>query len=341
MKKTILKCSKVIEVVEAPVPQPGPGEVLLRILMTGICGTDVSAYKGHFAVKPDIVLGHEYCALVEEPGPDTKLGYRRGDYVASGASWGCGACRWCQLNLPSYCEKPVSLARTTDGSLQEYLVVPETLLYRLEEGTSLEDGQGVVGVSTALRAAKRGRVAPADDVLIVGPGYGGLLISQICTLMGARVTLAGTRKGRLEKALDLGVDEVVDIKAEPDWQKRLLAKNQYGFDVCIEAAGTLSALASCIELCRKGGNVVEFGTAHGDISGISQDVLYRREISIIGSKGGFGCYHQAVELISRHKVTLAPLITHTLPLAETARAFEIADRRLDDVIRAAVLCSQG
>jgi L-iditol 2-dehydrogenase len=306
--------------------------------MVGICGTDLDMYRGLYEVKGNIVLGHEYCAKVEEIGPGARLDYKKGDFVASAASWGCGRCYWCLRGEASYCEKPVSLARTVNGTLAEYIAVPERILYHLRDGISFEDGQGVVGVSTALRAAKRGKVAPGSNVLIVGPGYGGLLIAQVCAIMGGRVTIVGTRQDRLDKALSAGAEKAANVKTEPEWEKRLAIEFKQGFDVCFEAAGTSASLASCVNLCKKGGLVVEFGTSHEPIGDISQRVLYTREISIIGSKGGYGCYYQAIDLISTGKISLEPLITHKIPLSETAKAFEIMDKRLDKVIRAAVVC---
>jgi 2-desacetyl-2-hydroxyethyl bacteriochlorophyllide A dehydrogenase len=338
LKKVILKSTGCIEVIDFQIPEPKDDEVLLRVLMVGICGTDVDVYRGLYEVNENIVLGHEYCAVVEKVGPKVRLDYKKGDYVASAASWGCGTCYWCLRGYASYCEFPFSLARTVDGVLAEYVVVPERILYHLREGISFEDGQGVVGVSTALRAAQRGKIAPGDNVLIVGPGYAGLLIAQICAIMGGSVTMVGTKQERLDKALSNGAENTVNVKMEPEWEKRLACEFKRGFDVCIEAAGVPSSLAACVNLCKKGGSVVEFGASHEPIGNISQREFYSREISIIGSKGGYGCYHQAIDLITSGKVSVEPLITHKLPLSDTAKAFEIMDKRLDKVIRAAVIC---
>lgn len=339
MKACILTEPHQFELADIPDPKPIREQVLIQVRCVGICGTDVAVYRGGCKAKDMVILGHEYCGEVLEVGTGVTK-FRKGDFVASAASWGCGACFWCEGGRPSYCEKPNMLGRTIDGSLAEYIAMDERHLYRLAKTTTPVEGQAVVGVATALRAVDRSGLKAGDHVLIIGPGYGGLIILQLCKSAGAKVAMIGTRDERLMLAKGLGADSTENIRENPEWEKEALKKSGgNGFDICIEAAGTPSGLLSAMRLVKKGGIVVEFGTSFELIDGLPQKDFYSREISIVGSKGGYGFYPKAVELLENHQLRIEPLITHTFSLEETPRAFEIMDKRLDKVIRAAVVIS--
>ncbi len=305
-------------------------DALIKVKMLGVCGTDVSVYKGSYACKDNVILGHEFCGEVAAVGEDV-FSCKVGDYVASAASSGCGKCAYCLEGKPSYCDNAQSLGRLVDGALAEYIAVDQHMIYHLDPGASLVEGQGVVGVSTALRAVKRGNIPMGSRVLVIGPGYSGLQIIQLCKMMGCHVTMVGTRKPRLDLALALGADEVVNIRENPDWEKDV--KNA---DVCIESAGTLTSLQSCMRKVKKGGVIVQFGTSKDIISYVMQKEFYYKEISLVGSKGGYGCYEQALSLLAAHRVKIEPLVTHVFPFEKAPEAFEMMDKRLDNVIRAAI-----
>lgn len=340
MKTSVLRKTKQLEVVDIDLPVLKPNEVLVRVDCVGICGTDVSVYRGEYAVKENVVLGHEYNGTVAEIGSAVSL-VKKNDYVASDASWGCGECHWCKYGLTSYCDKPNMLGRTIDGSLAEYIIVPEKVLHRIDRSVTSIEAQAVVGVATALRAKHRSGLKPGNSVLIIGPGYSGLIISQLCKLAGAKdVGMVGTRNSRLKIAEELGVDFTANISNSPDWEKEILKRtDNFGFDVCIEASGTVAGVLSSVRMVKKGGTIVQFGTSFNIIDGLPQKDFYTREISLIGSKGGFGCYQEAITLLEQKKLIIEPLITHRFPLEKVVDAFEVMDKRLDNVIRAAIFCS--
>ena len=339
MKACILTDPYQFELVDIPVPRLGTEEVLIRVRCVGICGTDVAVYRGDYKAKDRIILGHEYSGEVLDVGRGVRR-FKAGDFVASAASWGCGACFWCEAGQPSYCERPNMLGRTVDGSLAEYIAMDERHLYRLAKTVTPLEGQAVVGLATALRAVDRSGLKVGGHVLIFGPGYSGLTILQLCKMAGAKVGMIGTREERLTLSKELGADFTENVKGSPGREKEMLKiSGGHGFDICIEAAGTASAFLSALRLVKKGGTVVEFGTSIDLIDGLPQKDFYSREISIVGSKGGYGFYRKAIELLESHQIRIEPLITHTFTLEETPKAFEVMDRRLDKVIRAAVAVS--
>ncbi|NPV43450.1 MAG: alcohol dehydrogenase catalytic domain-containing protein [Firmicutes bacterium] len=341
MKASILTGPGKLELVNIPIPKLGSRDVLVKVDCVGICGTDVSVYRGFYNAKENIILGHEFCGEVVEVGEDV-VKVKPSDYIISEASWGCNSCYWCNSGYPSYCEAPNMLGRTINGSLAEYIVVPDVVLHKIDKGVSPTEGQSAVGVATALRAVHRSGMRFQDKVLIVGPGYSGLIMLQLCKIGGAGfIVMAGTRENRLDIAKNTGADFTVNVKLNPDWEKTLLKDYvPQGFDICIEASGTVSGLLSCIKLVKKGGTVVQFGASFDMIDNLPQKDFYSREISLIGSKGGYGFYPRAVELLQNHRLKIEPLVTHNFGLDEVARAFEVMDRRLDNVLRAVVFCQK-
>jgi len=339
MKASVMVAPEKLEFRDVPDVKPSEHQVVIKVKCVGVCGTDVAVYRGTVPAKSNLILGHEYCGEIAEVGPGV-TNCKVGDYVSSGGAWGCGKCAWCLQGEMSYCQSPNSLARTTDGCLAEYILVPSDILYPLDAGVTPIQGQGVIGVGVGLRAVSRAGVKVGDRVLLIGPGYGGLILLQVCKLTGARAGIVGTRSERLAIAEKVGADFTANIKQNPDWEKDLLASEApMGFNVVIEASGSISGLLSATRMVKKGGTILQFGTSFDTISGIPQKDFYYREISIIGSKGGWGFYNTAAELLNRHAVQIDPLITHKFPLAETAAAFTMMDKRLDGVVRAAVLVS--
>ncbi|MGA2989733.1 MAG: alcohol dehydrogenase catalytic domain-containing protein [Candidatus Korobacteraceae bacterium] len=339
MKASVLVAPEKLELRELPDLKPAQREIVIKVKCVGICGTDVQVYRNSIVpTKSPLVLGHEYCGEVAEVGSGV-ANYQPGDYVSSGGAWGCGTCVYCKKGEASYCQSPNSLGRTSDGSLAEYIRVPAEIVYPLDKCVTPVQGQGVIGVGTGLRAVSRAGVKVGDRVLLIGPGYGGLIMLQLSKLNGARAGIVGTRAERLAIAKKVGADFTENTKENPDWEKDLLAREApTGFDVVIEAAGNVGALLSATRMVKKGGTVLEFGTSFDTVSGIPQKDFYYREISIVGCKGGWGFYRTGIELLNRHAIKIDPLITHHYPLARTAEAFHVMDKRLDGVLRAAVYC---
>jgi len=337
MRASVMVAPETLELQEIADVKPSPREIVIKVKCVGICGTDVQVYRGTIPARSNLVLGHEHCGEVAEIGAEV-TNCKPGDYVSSGGSWGCGKCVYCKQGEESYCQSPSSLARTANGSLAEYVLVPANIVYPLDKGVSPIQGQGLIGVGTGLRAIARAGVKVGDRVLLIGPGYGGLIMLQLCKLNGARAGIVGTRAERLALATKVGADFTSSIKDNPDWEQELLSREApTGFDVVIESSGTVAGLLSATRMVKKGGTVLEFGTSFDTVSGIPQKDFYYRELSIVGSKGGWGFYNTAAELLNRHAINIDPLITHCYPLARTAEAFDVMSRRLDGVLRAAVL----
>ena len=337
LKACVLTEPGKLEIVERDIRPPGEGEVLVKVECVGICGTDIAVYRGELKAKDRVIPGHEYCGEVVETGKGVRR-LKPGDYVISEASWGCGDCHWCRMGRKSYCERPQSLGRTVDGVVAQYITVPETILHKCDRSVTPLEGQAGVGVATALRAVVRSGLGIGDRVLIIGPGFNGLLMVQLCRIAGANcVGMAGTRDERLRVAEAVGADFAVNIRTQPRWEEEILAAYApHGFDVCIEASGSGAGLLSAVRLVRKGGTVVEYGIPADHLDGFPQQEFYRKEISVVGSKGGSGHFPQAVSLLEKGQIHVKPTVTHEFPLSEAPRAFDVADRRLENALRVVI-----
>ena len=205
------------------------------------------------------------------------------------------------------------------------------------------DGQGIVSISTGLRAVIRSDIQIGDKVIIIGPGYNGLIMLQLLKQAGAGiigVIGAANDQNRLETANKLGVDFTVNVEDTPDWQNNILENyGETGFDILIEASGTVNGLLSCVELVKKGGTIVQFGTSSKMINNLPQGAFYNKEMTIKGSKGGYGLYPRAIELIELGKINIESLVTHKFSLEETPKAFEMIDGRMGDILRAVIFCN--
>lgn len=221
MKASILRKPKELMIIDREIPELGENDILVKVDCVGICGTDVSVYRGDYKAIDDVTLGHEYNGVVYNIGGKVSR-FEVGDYVVSQASWGCGKCHWCIEGYPSYCESPQMLGRTINGSLAQFIVVPESILLKINEDVTSLEAQATVGVATALRALDRANLKIGEKVLIIGPGYSAMIMLQLCKLAGAiRVGMLGTRDERLSIATDLGADFICNSKTDEDWGKRI------------------------------------------------------------------------------------------------------------------------
>jgi len=342
MKAVILTENKKMSIIDMPIPKINDLEVLLKVICVGICGTDVAVYQGHYPSKENVILGHEFCGKVVKVGSKVK-DFKEDDYVISEASWGCGNCYWCKRAQPSYCSFPNTLGRTVDGALAEFVKVPGKILHKIDREMTNIDAQGVVSIATVTRVVNRSEIQIGDKVGIIGPGYNGLIMVQLFKQAGAGIVGvigAANDYNRLDIASKLGADFTINIENNPDWQKNLLdSYGKMGFDILIEASGTVGGLLSCVNLVKKGGTIIQFGTSSKMINDLPQGVFYSNEITIKGSKGGYGLYPKAIELIESGKINFESLVTHKFSLKETPKAFEMIDKRMGDILRAVIFCN--
>jgi len=270
MKAAVYHAAGDVRIEEREIPQPAAGEALLRILRSGMCGTDASEYKSGpkiFATQTrhpvsghhgPMILGHEFIGeIVGEV--DAGSGFTTGDVVASGAGISCGTCKRCKEFRTNLCEKYVTLGLNRDGGMAEYVAVPTSTLVKIPAGLSLDAAGIAQPLAVGLHAARRAGVRDGDRVLLIGAGaIGTFVLAGLKNLFTAEVTVLDFGGSRLERAARLGADHTVEVgeNAEADIKKIF---GDAGIDVIIEASGAPGQLQFAIGLVKRGGNILQVG----------------------------------------------------------------------------------
>ncbi|MQA94135.1 MAG: alcohol dehydrogenase catalytic domain-containing protein [Streptosporangiales bacterium] len=347
MRAAVLYGPGDIRVVERAVPEPGPGEVLVRVAMCGTCGTDLKILDGHFPQTPpygDFVPGHEWAGTVMACGA-TVDEFSPGDRVCIEAHSGCGRCDNCLTGRYTACLNYANAAKghrasgmTADGGFAEYALHNSNALYRMPASVSFEDavlittaGTGLYGLDVA------GGYIAGQDVVVFGPGPVGLMTVQLCTALAAnRVILVGTRASRLEAGRRLGATHIVNARETDPVKEILELTDGHGADVSIEASGGADAPQQCAEVTKRAGRIVVVAY-YADRVTFDLSAVVRKDISIYTSRGeGGNNVKRAVAMAAAGRLRGAELVTHRIPLDEVAEAFRIVRERDGDPIKVVV-----
>ena len=270
MKAAVYHAAGDVRIEERDVPTPVAGEALIKVLRSGMCGTDASEYKSGpkiFATQTrhpvsghhgPMILGHEFIGEIVG-NVDAASGFVTGDLVASGAGISCGSCKRCLEMRTNLCQKYVTLGLNRDGGMAEYVAVPTSTLVKIPAGLSLDAAGIAQPLAVGLHAARRAGVRDGDKVLLIGAGaIGTFVLAGLKNLFTAEVTVLDFAGNRLERAARLGADHTVEVgeNAEADVKKIF---GDAGIDVIIEASGAPGQLQFAIGLVKRGGNILQVG----------------------------------------------------------------------------------
>jgi L-iditol 2-dehydrogenase len=314
---------------ERPVPEVGPGEVLLKVAVATTCGTDVKTYRrGHpllFRQTP-AGFGHEISGIVVAVGSGVKQ-CREGDAVVVANSAPCLRCFYCRKGRYSLCEDLLLL----NGAYAEYLLVPERIvrqnLYVLPAGTSLVAAALTEPLACALHGIDASEIALDDTVVILGAGPLGLLLAALARQHGAHVILTGRGEQRLVLGRHFGAHTVIDVGAMSlqEQYEVVLAETGRGADIVIEAVGTPETWKLAARLTRSGGLVNFFGGCpSGSQITLETHPLHYGELT---TKGIFhhtpAYFAQALDFIIEKQVDVEALVTAHVPLASLLSVFDL------------------
>lgn len=318
---------------EIPAPEPGPGEVIVSVKATGICGSDVHGFTGATGRRiPPMVMGHEFSGVISALGPGV-TGHRVGDRVVVQPIITCGRCVNCLAGLPNICLNRRGLGMmTTNGSNAEAVAVPQQLLYDLPDEVPWEQAALVEPLSVAMHAANMSPIRLMDTVVILGAGTIGLLTLLACRLKGAgAVIVSDLSPHRLEVARRLGADAAVN----PAQEDLAAVVRQYageaGAAVVIEAVGITATARQSLELVRPGGHVTWIGNAAPTIE-IGMQQVVTREITVRGVYAFNVEFGRAIEALRARRVDVTPIIEQVAPLEAGPQIFhDLAKGTLDAV----------
>ncbi len=300
-------------------PEPGPGEVVVRVDACGICGTDRHILHGEYPSALPVTLGHELAGTVVATGPGARLPV--GARVAVDPNIACGVCRECRRGDVALCPRRVALGVDLDGGLAEYARVPEKQAYELPPELPIEWGALCEPLACCLRGLDLARIEPGMGVVVLGGGIIGQLMAQLARLAGATTVVMVTRQeSRRRLAAEHGATATLDPRAG-DVVTRVAGDVggllPGGADVVLECAGTVETFEQGIALARRGGTVLVFGVALRTASArVSPFDIFARELRILGSYLNPHTHGRAVELVASGRLALTPLITHRIALDE-------------------------
>jgi L-iditol 2-dehydrogenase len=327
MKSLLLKEYLQLELADFPRPEPGPGEVLIRVAACGICGSDVHGYDGTSGRRiPPIVMGHEAAGIIAATGAGV-AGFKTGDRVTFDSTVYCGECEFCMRGEVNLCDRREVIGVSCGdyrrhGAFAEYIAIPERILYRLPEAMSFPEAAMLEAVSVALHAVHVTGDLKGQTSLVIGAGMIGLLTMQAARAMGAaRVMIADIDATRLNLARSLGNDGVFNLSGAELTREILEQTGGVGADVVLEAVGRNDTIATAIDSVRKGGTVTLIGNITPKVELPLQKVV-SRQIRLQGSAASAGEYPEAIDLVASGKIQVKPLITAVAPLEEGPEWFK-------------------
>ena len=322
MRAVIYDRPVAFEVRQTAVPDLGAEDVLLRVLVAGVCGTDLHLHNGEFGPTYPLTPGHEFVGEVVEVGPGVAQGLTGRQVVVDNTA-SCGHCIECRRARPAYCQTLIAQGVNAPGGFAEFVVTAANRCFVVDD-LPAEVAVFAEPVACVLHGLDMLALRPGSDVLLFGAGPTGLLLTQLLSRSGAgRLTVAAPTQAKLDLALARGADQVVLI----DRSNAAAARNELsdlapvGFDVVIDATGAVTVLNMAIELTRTGGTVFVYGMAPEAASwSVAPYDIFRRELTIKGSFAQQFTFDRALAALRNRRVETAGLITRRFDLGSYDKA---------------------
>ena len=331
-----------VRIEDAPIPDPGPDEVLLRIASVGTCGSDVHYYVegaiGDQIVTDPITMGHEFSAWIVEKGEDVEADLEAGQLVAVEPAIPCGECEYCLHGHPNLCPN-VEFCGTPpiDGVFAEYAVMPAENCFPLPEGFTPDEGALLEPLGIAIHTVDLAHLKAGQTVAILGAGPIGLLTAAVARAAGAgEIFMTEPQARRREFALDYVADAVYNPDEENVVAAIMGATDGRGVDVAFEAAGAQETPDQAGRVTRPGGKVVMVGIPSEDRMLMTASVVRRKGLTIKMVRRMKHTYPRAIRMVDRGMVDVEALATHTFSLEEIREAFKLVAGYQDGVLRAMI-----
>ncbi len=329
-----------ISVTRRPVPEPGPGEVRLRVEACGLCGSDLHFFH-RGAMAPGTTPGHEMAGRVDAVGDDVE-DLTAGERVAAEPLSSCGSCDYCRAGRDSICPQLQLFGLHRHGGFAEFAVLPAHRLFKLPDDLDPRIAALSEPMAVAVHGLRLGRLRAGQRVLVLGAGTVGLLTAKAAVALGAgEVWLTARHPHQAELARQLGAAHVLS-ETEASREDLLRLGCEAPIDLVVETVGgTADTLRAAAAAVRPGGTISVLGIFLGDVS-LDTLPLLIKETTLTWSN----CYSRtaedtdfetAVELVGRHRDLLAGVTTHQVPLDDIARAFALAEDKKAGAVKVTVL----
>lgn len=311
-----------IEFRQVEMPVRREGEVLLKLLYGGICGSDLGSYKGTFAYFDyPRIPGHEFSAEIIEVDERNEQGLKPGMIITCNPYFNCGHCYSCNHGLVNACMDNQTMGCQRDGAFQEYITMP---IERVYDGKGLDPKllAAIEPFCISYHGVSRADVKQGEKVLILGAGTIGVLAAVAAIAKGAEVYISDISAGKLEMAKEFGVKGTI-LNDTPEHfteeVNRITSNN--GFDVTIEAVGLPSTFQNCIDAACFGGRVVLIGVGKENLN-FNFTMIQKKELHVLGSRNALKKdFLELIDLVKEGNVPLEKIITNTYSFEEADKAF--------------------
>ena len=325
MRAVVYDAPRDFAVTDVPVPAVGPGEIRIKVIQVGVCGTDLHIHHGDFQAVFPLIPGHELVGVVDELGEGVSR-FRVGEQVTVNPNVFCGRCDYCLSGRLGLCSASKGLGSNYPGFFAEYVTVSELLVFSVE-GLPLNTAVFTEPAACALHGVETLQPRPGSSALVMGAGPTGLLLAQLIRSSGAAsVTVAASEQFKLDRAEALGIDHTVRIdKDQPEANLRRLleASGTDGYDSVVEATGATTVGDITVPLTRRGGTVMVYGVTRADeVVRFHPFDVFRREITIKGSFAEMTSFGAAIAALRTGRAKTDGMITHRYPLEDYGKALQ-------------------
>lgn len=324
-----------------PVPAPKAGEVLVKVEYVGICGSDLHYYEsgaiGNYVVEPPFVLGHEAGGTVVALGEGvTHLSV--GDRVALEPGKTCGQCEFCRSGRYNLCPDVVFFATPpVDGVFQEYVAHEAALCFKLPDNVSTLAGALIEPLSVGFHAAKQGGAAPGQVAVVTGAGCIGLVTMMALKALGVdKVYVSDVLQNRLQKALELGADGIINAAEEDVTEAVLRLTDGRGCDLAIETAGTEITARQCVHMTKKGSTIVLVGYSRTGEVTLPMSLALDKELTFRTVFRYRHIYPEAIAAVAEGRVNVEGIATHFFDFDDLQNAMDRSLQDKAEIVKAVV-----
>lgn len=339
MQQAKLTAPETLTYEEVDKPSPAPEEVVIKVKVCGICGSDIHSYQGkHPFVHPPIVLGHEFSGVVEEVGTNVE-DFDSGDKVTVEPNLPCGHCYNCNHGDYNICKDLEVVGNVGyDGAFAEFISIPADRVVPIPEEMTFEQAALIEPAAVGVHAVRISEQETGDNVVVLGAGTIGLLTVGSAVASGAKDVIAtDLSTERLELAKELGADLAHNPGNEEDSLDQVIQKQfgPAGADMVYDCVGVESTVNQAISVARKGSQIMLVGVPKGNLS-VNLAYVQDRELDIKGSLMYVRKdFLEAIELIKSEELQVTKLITHRFPFEDLEEAFQLAidENQVDEKLK--------
>jgi len=332
MKAAVLHGPRDLRLEEVPIPVRKGNEVLVQILVNGLCGSDIHFFMegklGPFAVDRPYIPGHEAVGKVIE-GP----GFFEGELVVVEPGIPCGTCEFCRSGRYNLCPDVIFLsAPPINGTFAEYIAIDGSMLHRLPEGVSVEEGALVEPLSVGMQACNRAGLKPGSSVAVVGSGPIGLITMLVARSFGAsKVYMIDVYDSRLAKAKELGADETIHAGKSSTSEMIASFTHGRGVDVVFDTSGSSKGAACTPFLAKPGGVIVLVGWPEVALFPFPMEMVIEKELDVRGVNRYCNTFAPVLSLLSSKALRVDGIISQRFPFDQVVEAFTFAAEHKGEV----------